>query len=212
MSYLPLDVCRRDHVLFTSRCLQEGSCLIYLQMFVGGIMSYLPLDVCRRDHVLLTSRCLQEGSCLIYLQMFVGGIMSYLPLDVCRRDHVLFTSRCLQEGSCLIYIICVCLFIVVSNAYIVFCFCLVCLRLVYPMLPGSLDCFCFVCLRLVYPMLPVSLDCSFLIDRFYNGKASYGGDRKVVSNSENCGNSGIIDTLTNIYMTTNCPGCVQALQ
>ena len=24
-------------------------------------------------------------------------------------------------------------------------------------------CFCFVCLRLVYPMLPVSLDCSFLI-------------------------------------------------
>jgi hypothetical protein len=26
------------------------------------------------------------------------------------------------------------------------------------MLPVSLDCFCFVCLRLVYPMLPVSLD------------------------------------------------------
>jgi len=24
-------------------------------------------------------------------------------------------------------------------------------------------CFCFVCLRLVYPMLPVSLDCPFLI-------------------------------------------------
>jgi len=24
-------------------------------------------------------------------------------------------------------------------------------------------CFCFVCLRLVYPMLPVSLDCLFLI-------------------------------------------------
>jgi hypothetical protein len=26
------------------------------------------------------------------------------------------------------------------------------------MLPVSLDCFCFVFLRLVYPMLPVSLD------------------------------------------------------
>ena len=25
-------------------------------------------------------------------------------------------------------------------------------------------CFCFACLRLVYPMLPVSLDCPFLID------------------------------------------------
>ena len=24
-------------------------------------------------------------------------------------------------------------------------------------------CFCFVCLRLVYPMLPVYLDCSYLI-------------------------------------------------
>jgi hypothetical protein len=32
-------------------------------------------------------------------------------------------------------------------------------KLVYPMLPVSLDCFCFVCLRLVYTMLPVSLDC-----------------------------------------------------
>jgi hypothetical protein len=61
--------------------------------------------------------------------------------------------------------------------------CFVCLRLVYLMLPVSLDCvlfvfvlcalccqflwivlcFCFVCLRLVYLMLPVSLDCQFLI-------------------------------------------------
>jgi hypothetical protein len=43
------------------------------------------------------------------------------------------------------------------------CFCFVCLRPVYPMLPVSLDCFCFVCLRPVYPMLPVSLDCPFMI-------------------------------------------------
>ena len=158
---LPPVVCRRAHVLFTlfvfvftSSCLQEGSCLIYvicvclyLQLFVGGLMSYLrylclslPPVVCRRAHVLFTlfvfvftSRCLQEGSCLIYvicvclyLQLFVGGLMSYLrylclslPPVVCRRAHVLFTlfvfvwfvftSSCLQEGSCLIYVICVCL-------------------------------------------------------------------------------------------------------
>jgi hypothetical protein len=43
-----------------------------------------------------------------------------------------------QFGSCLVYVICVCLRIVV-------------------------ECFCFVCLRLVYSMLPVSLHCSFLI-------------------------------------------------
>ena len=157
---LPPVVCRRAHVLFTlfvfvftSSCLQEGTCLIYvicvclyLQLFVGGHMSYLrylclslsPV-VCRRAHVLFTlfvfvftSSCLQEGTCLIYvicvclyLQLFVGGHMSYLrylclslsPV-VCRRDHVLFTlfvfvfmSSCLQEGTCLIYVICVCLYV-----------------------------------------------------------------------------------------------------
>ena len=29
--------------------------------------------------------------------------------------------------------------------------------------PNNVLCFCFVCLRLVYPTLPVSLDCPFLI-------------------------------------------------
>ena len=72
-SSLPPVVCRRAHVLFTlfmfvftSSCLWEGSCLIYvicvclyLQLFVGGLMSYLcylclslPPVVCRRAHVL----------------------------------------------------------------------------------------------------------------------------------------------------------------
>ena len=52
-----------------------------------------------------------------------------------------FTSRYLQEGSCLIDVICVCLRIEVYNAYcIVFLFCFVCFRLVYAMLPVSLDC------------------------------------------------------------------------
>ena len=159
-SSLPPVVCRRARVLFTlfvfvftSSCLQEGSCLIYvicvrlyLQLFVGGLVSYLrylcsslPPVVCRRARVLFTlfvfvftSSCLQEGSCLIYvicvrlyLQLFVGGLVSYLrylcsslPPVVCRRARVLFTlfvfvftSRCLQEGSCLIYVICVCLYL-----------------------------------------------------------------------------------------------------
>ena len=113
--------------VFTSSCLQEGACLIYvmfcssispvfcrnahvlftlcsvclyLQLFVGGRMSYL-----RYVLFVFTSSCLQEGSCLIYvmfcslyLQLFIGGLMSYL-----RYVRFVFTSSCLQEGSCLIY-------------------------------------------------------------------------------------------------------------
>jgi hypothetical protein len=58
--YLPPVVCRRAHVLytytrfvFTSSCLLEGACLIYLysvriylQLFVGGRMSYLHIVLC----------------------------------------------------------------------------------------------------------------------------------------------------------------------
>jgi hypothetical protein len=159
-SSLPPVVCRRADVLFmlfmfvfTSSCLYEGSCFIYvicvclyLQLFVGGLMSYLrylcsslPPVVCWRADVLFvlfmfvfTSICLYEGSCLIYvicvslyLQLFVGGLMSYLrylcsslPPVVCRRADVLFvlfmfvfTSICLYEGSCLIYVICVSLYL-----------------------------------------------------------------------------------------------------
>jgi hypothetical protein len=83
-SSLPPVVCRKVHVLFTlsvfvwfvftSSCLKEGSCLIYvicvcsvrlyLQLFVGRFMSYLryvclfgsslPPVVCRKVHVLIT--------------------------------------------------------------------------------------------------------------------------------------------------------------
>ena len=119
-SLLPV-VCRRVHVLFTL-CLVR----LYFQLFVGGFMSYL-----RYVWFVFTSSCLQEGSCLIYVmfgssllpvvcrrvhvlftlclvrlyfQLFVGGFMSYL-----RYVWFVFTSSCLQEGSCLIYVICVCL-------------------------------------------------------------------------------------------------------
>ena len=114
-SSLPPVVCRRAHILFTL-C----SVRLYLQLFVGGFMSYL-----RYVPFVFTSSCLQEGSCLIYgmfcsslppvvcrkvhvlftlcsvrlyLQLFLGGLMSYL-----RYVRIVFTSSCLQEGSCLIY-------------------------------------------------------------------------------------------------------------
>ena len=102
MSYL-----RYVRVVFTSSCLQDGSCLIYV-MF-GSSLSPV---VCRRllsylryVRFVFISSCLQEGSCLIYV-MFGSS----LPPVVCRRAHVLFTlcsvfiSSCLQEGSCLIYV------------------------------------------------------------------------------------------------------------
>ena len=143
LSYL-----RYVRVVFTSSCLQDGSCLIYvmfasslspvvcrsalalftlcslrlyLQLFVGGLLSYL-----RYVRVVFTSSCLQERSCLIYvmftsslspvvcrkahvlftlcsgrlyLQLFVGGLLSYL-----RYVRDVFISSCLQEGSCLIYV------------------------------------------------------------------------------------------------------------
>ena len=57
MSYLPAVVSRRAHVLSISSCFYEGSCLIYLQLFLGGLMSYLPPVVSRRAHVLFTSNC-----------------------------------------------------------------------------------------------------------------------------------------------------------
>ena len=100
--------------VFTSSCLQEGSCLINDVWFVftsslqeGSCLIYvmfgsslLPV-VCRRVHVLFTL-CLVR----LYFQLFVGGFMFYL-----RYMFVwfVFTSSCLQEGSCLIYVIYVCL-------------------------------------------------------------------------------------------------------
>ena len=83
-----------------------------------GLMfgSSLPPVVYRRAHVLF--------------RMFGSS----LPPVVCRRAHVLFTLFVLF------------VYIVLSNTYcVVLCFCFVFLRLVYPMLPVSLDCPFFFC-------------------------------------------------------------------
>jgi hypothetical protein len=144
-------VCMKAHVLFMlfvfvfiSSCLYEGSCLIYvicvclyLQLFVWRLMSYL-----------------------CYL-------CSSLSPVVCRRAHVLFMlfvfvfiSNCLYESSFLIYVICVTLYLQLFVWGLMFYLCYLC---------SSSDsgiqnilCFCIVFLRLVYTMLPVSLDCPLL--------------------------------------------------
>jgi hypothetical protein len=62
---------------------------------------------------------------------------SYLPPVVCRRACVLST---LFEFVCVEW----------CPTYIVLCFCIVCLRLVYPMLPVSLDCSLFIAPSLTF--------------------------------------------------------------
>ena len=130
-SLLPV-VCRRVHVLFTL-CLVR----LYFQLFVGGFMSYL-----RYVWFVFTSSCLQEGSCLIYI-MFGSSL---LPV-VCRRVHVLFTlfvfvwfvftSSCLQEGSCLIYVMfgSSLLPVVCRRVHVLFTLCLV--RLYFQLFVGG---------------------------------------------------------------------------
>ena len=65
-------------MLFTSSILQESSCLIYLQYFVGELMSYLPPVFCRRARVLFTSSILQESSCLIYVICVSLGTLHFV--------------------------------------------------------------------------------------------------------------------------------------
>ena len=104
MSYL-----RYVRVVFTSSCLQDGSCLIYVMFGVVFTSSCLQDDscliyvmfasslspvVCRSALVLFTLSSLR-----LYIQLFVGRLMSYL-----RYVRVVFISSCLQAGSCLIYV------------------------------------------------------------------------------------------------------------
>ena len=104
---------RYVRVVFTSSCLQDGSCLIYV-MF--GVRS-LPPVVCRRALVLFTlcftspfiSSCLQAGLMSLFTFMF-GSSLS--PV-VCRTALVLFTLCSLRlylqlfVGRLLSYLRCV---------------------------------------------------------------------------------------------------------
>ena len=90
---LPSVVCRRAHVLFTlcvfvwfvftSSCLQEGSCLIYvmcvclvclyLQLFVGGLMSYL-------RYVCLLVHSGVQHICVVFFVLFVFILYFVYPM------------------------------------------------------------------------------------------------------------------------------------
>ena len=73
-----------------------------------------------------------------------------------------FTSSCSLEDSCLIYVICVCLYIVVSNTYCV----VLLLCYLYPMLPAALRCQLLLSLRY---SLTFSHQCQ-LIEQLDTGK------------------------------------------
>ena len=93
-----------------------GGVALFINVLCCPIMCHYALSSCRYDFHIKT--------------MFISS----LPPVFCRRAHVLFTLfllACVQWDS----------------TYIVLCF------------------FCFACPRLVYPMLPVSLDCPILLAR-----------------------------------------------
>ena len=97
--------------------------------------------------------------CVFTFRVPCGGVRYYF-----RNNKTLCSVRLYPRlsvgGAWLICVICACLRIVVSNTYCVVFF----LRLVYPMLPVSLDCQFLIAPSVfsnVY--LSVSLDCQFLI-------------------------------------------------
>ena len=74
--------------------------------------------------------------------MYQNQLQIYLCSEFCVVMSVTISSSCLSEGLCLI--------------------CYLCQFAQWSQLHNGM-CFCFVFLRLVYPMLPLSLDCQFLI-------------------------------------------------
>jgi hypothetical protein len=99
------------------------------------------LSLCWFDQGLFFPSC-----CFIYSNFLALSSVLWCPVRFPHKNDVwfVFTFSCLLEDSCLIYVICVCLRIVVSNAY----------------------CFMFLLFffhRLVCRVLPFSLDCPFLV-------------------------------------------------
>ena len=122
---------------FTSSCLQEASCLIYVicvrlcivvfstycvVFFVLVVIpAHSPPVVCRRLLFLFTLFVLVCAQwCPAHIVLCFLFQLSFLHLHL-----QLFVSSCLQEASCLIYVICVRLCIVVSSIYCVVFFVLV---------------------------------------------------------------------------------------
>jgi hypothetical protein len=89
MSYLH---CLFVRFVFTSCCLQEGACLIYVVCLFG---SSLPPVVCRSAHVLFT---LFVCSVRLYLLLFAGGLMFHLCY-LCLR--IVVSNKC-----CVVFLLC----------------------------------------------------------------------------------------------------------
>ena len=100
--------------------LEYSKCLIFKQIFE---------DIVSKGDYILIETPAYPGVTSVVSWLYIT-ILHILPPVVCGRVHVLFA------------LFCVCLR--VCPTHIVFCF-------------------CFVFLRLVFPMLPVSLNCPFLI-------------------------------------------------
>jgi len=136
----------------------EYSCLIYVicvSLRVAVFNTY-----CVEFLICISSSCVPCGpsfselflfclssSCVPYIATFSGLFLFCLASSFVASFSGLFLF-CLSS-SCVPY---------VASFSGLFLFCLS-----SSMLQVSQDCFCFVCLRLVYPVLPVSLDCPFLI-------------------------------------------------
>jgi len=99
-------------------------------------------------HSMLSSPSIQRDS------MLVSNLSSlYVFVLLITKQYIMSNSSsilygCFTGGRLMSYLryLCVCLCIVVSNTYYVVFFCFSCLRLVYPMLPVSLDCPFFIAL------------------------------------------------------------------
>ena len=126
----------------------EWTCRRMVYSYIREIWGIIP---CNRINTMLIKSFVLSYH--VALRSEYSVVMS-VTIAAWKRCSDCLTPSWLKECSCLIYVICNCLKTVVSNTYcVVFCF-----RLVYPMLPVSLDCplpFGF--------LLPVSLDCPFLI-------------------------------------------------
>jgi hypothetical protein len=142
-------------MLATISAYKRCSVLLYLQLFVGGRMSCLPC-LC-----LYVYSGVQHMSCCVFLRL----VYSMLPVSL------FFSSSCVPyvTSFSVFYTSCV-PYVTSFSGLFFFVLCTLCcqflwivfLRLVYPLLPVSLDCFSSSCVLYVASLSGLSIcDCPF---------------------------------------------------
>jgi hypothetical protein len=132
-----------------------------------------------------------------YINTRTVVVMSWCPLRLPHTNDVRFvdTSSCLYEDSYLIYVICIWLRIVVSNTYcVVYLFCFVCVRLMYPMVSVSLDCTLVIILSVfsnVYTKIKFSLLVRYKSDVYHQKRNMFSSWEKLIPSVKHCLNSRI---------------------